>query len=73
MEPNEFQTKGVKKTCFLQIRVDVKQKERLEALATASGYKSVSDYVRYNLLNPSIDAKLNRIMEILEKNKGEKK
>lgn len=64
---NEFQTNGVKKTCLLQIRLDIKQKERLEALASASGYKSVSDFARVNLLNPSIEAKLNHILSLLEK------
>ena len=66
---NEFQTNGHKKNHLLQIRLDIKQKERLEALASASGFKSVSDYVRVNLLNPSIEMKLNRIMDMLEKNK----
>lgn len=64
---SEFQSNGHKKNHLLQIRLDVSQKERLEALATASGFKSVSDYVRVNLLNPSIEAKLNRIMDLLEK------
>ena len=64
---------GIKKNHLLQIRLDVKQKERLETLASASGFKSVSDYVRVNLLNPSIEMKLNRIMDMLEtKEKGAK-
>jgi hypothetical protein len=67
---SEFQTNGHKKNHLLQIRLDIQQKERLEALATASGFKSLSDYVRVNLLNPSIEMKLNRIMEMLEKNKS---
>jgi len=54
-------------------RLDVEQKKRLEALAIASGFKSVSDYVRVNLLNPSIEMKLNSIINLLQKNKsGEK-
>ena len=67
---NEFQTNGHKKNHLLQIRLDIEQKKRLEALAIASGFKSVSDYVRVNLLNPSIEMKLNRIMDMLEKNKS---
>lgn len=62
---------GIKKNHFIQIRLDKKQKERLEFLASSSGFKSVSDYVRVNLLNPSIEMKLNRIMDLLEtKEKG---
>ena len=56
----------MKKNHNLIIRVDLEQKQRLEALASASGFKSVSDYVRVNLLNPSIEAKLNSILNILE-------
>jgi hypothetical protein len=67
---SEFQTNGHKKNHLLQIRLDIQQKERLEALATASGFKSVSDYVRVNLLNPSIETKLNSILSLLQKNKG---
>lgn len=66
---SEFKTNGKKKNYFFQIRLDIAQKERLEALATASGFKSVSDYVRTNLLNPSIEMKLNKIMTLLENNK----
>jgi predicted DNA-binding protein len=70
---NEFQTNGHKKNHLLQIRLDIEQKKRLEALATASGFKSVSDYVRVNLLNPSVEMKLNSIIDLLQKNKsGEK-
>ena len=69
-EEADFQTNGFKKNHLLQIRLDVEQKKRLEALAIASGFKSVSDYVRVNLLNPSIEMKLNRIMDMLEKNKS---
>ena len=62
---------GIKKNHLLQIRVDIQQKERLEALASASGFKTISDYVRVNLLNPSLEMKLNKILEML--NKKEKK
>ncbi len=73
MQQPEFQTNGHKKNHLLQIRLDIEQKKRLEALATASGFKSVSDYVRVNLLNPSVEMKLNSIIDLLQKNKsGEK-
>jgi len=70
---NEFKSNGHKKNHLLQIRLDVKQKERLEALASASGFKSVSDYVRVNLLNPSIEHKLNTILDLLKEPKKEAK
>jgi hypothetical protein len=70
MQQTEEHTNGFKKNHLLQIRLDVEQKKRLEALAIASGFKSVSDYVRVNLLNPSIEMKLNRIMDMLETNKS---
>lgn len=67
----EFKTNGHKKNHLLQIRLDVEQKKRLEALASASGFKSVSDYVRVNLLNPSIESKLNSILQLLQDTKEE--
>jgi len=70
MQQPEFQTNGHKKNHLLQIRLDIEQKKRLEALATASGFKSVSDYVRVNLLNPSVEMKLNSIIDLLQKNKS---
>jgi len=69
MQETEEKPSALKRNALLQIRMDTEQKKRLEALATASGFKSVSDYVRVNLLNPSIEMKLNRIMDLLEKNK----
>lgn len=62
-------SKAVKKNYWFQIRLDKEQKERLEALASASGYKCVSDYVRITLLNPSIELKINKIITLLEQNK----
>lgn len=52
------------------IRVDLQDKERLEAMAKAEGFKSVSEWVRYNLLHPSLEQKVNKILSLLEtKNK----
>ena len=69
MQQTEEHTNGIKKNHLLQIRLDVEQKKRLEALAIASGFKSVSDYVRVNLLNPSIESKLNNILMLLQEKK----
>lgn len=71
MQQTDFKTNGHRKNHLLQIRLDLEQKKRLECLASASGYKSVSDYVRVNLLNPSIESKLNSILILLQKKKGD--
>jgi len=54
---------------FLMVRVDKEDKVRLEALAKAEGFKSVSEWVRYNLLHPSLEAKVNKILQLLEPTK----
>lgn len=51
---------------FLMVRVDKEDKIRLEAMAKAEGFKSVSEWVRYNLLHPSLEAKVNKILQLLE-------
>ena len=61
------------KTRLLQVRFSIQQKLRLEAQAEAHGFKSVSDYIRFLVLNPSFDVKLNKILAIVEKNNGEGK
>lgn len=63
-------TNGYKKTKLFQVRLDYVQYERLQVLASASGYKSVSDYARTNLLSPDVHDKLNRILQLLEVHKG---
>lgn len=70
MQRDNTATNGIKKNHLLQIRLDLEQKRRLEALASASGFKSVSDYVRINLLNPDIQVKLNQILTLLQENKS---
>ena len=52
---------------LLQIRLTKSQHERLKALSIASGHNTISSYVRTNLLSPSIEMKLNKIMSLLEK------
>lgn len=68
----EFKSNGHKKNHLLQILVDLKQMERLRALASASGFKSVSSYVRYQCLNPSLEANVNKILALLLKNESKK-
>jgi len=50
----------------LHIRLKKDQKERLVALARGAGFNSYSEYVRFMLLNPTFDLKLNRILEIVK-------
>lgn len=69
MQQNEFQTNGHKKNHLLQIRLDLEQKQRLEALASANGFKNLSDFCRHELLNPDLHFKLNSILNLLQENK----
>ena len=55
---------------LMQIRLTKSQHERLKALAIASGYNNLSSYVRANMLSPSIQLKLNKILEMLQKKKS---
>lgn len=47
------------------VRIDKKEKERMKILARAEGFKSVSDWARYNLLHPSLEMKMNLIIKKL--------
>lgn len=58
---------------FLMVRVDKDDKVRFEAMARAEGFKSVSEWARYNLLHPSLEIKVNRILQLLETKKGSDK
>jgi len=69
---NDFRECGEKENHRLLVRLTKTQKERLRALTEASGYKTLSDYVRITLLNPSLEMKLNQILEILQKNEKQK-
>jgi len=72
MQTENFKQVGEKENEVLLVRVTKTQKIRLKSLSEASGFKSVSDYVRVNLLNPSIEAKLNSILNLLQENKKQK-
>lgn len=52
MQINNFKKVGEKNSQTILVRVSKSQKQRLQILAESSGYKSLSDYVRVNLLNP---------------------
>jgi len=54
-------------TSILQVRLTKNQRERLEILADGAGFNTVSSYVRFMLFNPSLDMKLDKILEILKK------
>ena len=70
IEKQDYKQCGEKENQVLMLRVTKTQKARLKMLAEGSGFKSMSDYVRIQLLNPSIEAKLNRILELIDKNKS---
>jgi hypothetical protein len=69
MDNTKTSNRGEKANHMVLIRVTKTQKERLKALAEAEGHKTVSDYVRTNLLNPSVEAKLNQIISFLQKSR----
>ena len=69
---NDFKHVGEKENETLLVRVTKTQKLRLKALAEASGFKSLSDYVRIQLLNPSVESKLNNILLLLQEGKSVK-
>ena len=68
-EQTNFKQQGERENHLLQIRLSKSQKERLEMLSQASGYKSVSEYVRFQCLNPSMELKINQILSLLQDNK----
>ena len=70
---NDFRECGEKENHRLLVRLTKSQKQRLRALTEASGFKSVSDFVRITLLNPTVDMKLNKILEILQENEKQEK
>ena len=56
----------MKMGCDFHMRFTKEQKERLIALTEGSGFSTLSEYLRFTLLNPSFDTKLNRILEIVK-------
>lgn len=71
MQNNNFKQIGEKENETLLVRMTKTQKQRVQALAEASGFKTTSDFVRTQLLNPSIEQKLNSILALLQNNKSE--
>jgi len=55
-----------KMTWDFHLRLTKEQKERLVALSRAAGFNQLSSYLRFMLLNPTFDMKLNRILEIVK-------
>lgn len=51
----------------LRIRIDQRQKEMLENMASAMGYKTLSDFCRHKIFDGdlSVHTKLNQIIQIL--------
>jgi len=61
-QKSDFRRPGEKENEMLLVKLTKTQKQRIRMLAEASGYKSISDYVRFMLLNPSLEEKFNQIM-----------
>jgi hypothetical protein len=66
MKIDNFTQYGQKANHHFHIKLTKNQKERLIALSRASGFNQLSSYLRFMLLNPSLDEKLNKILEILK-------
>ena len=67
MEKSDFRRPGEKENHRLLVRLTKTQKQRIKFLAEAEGYKTMSNFVRIHLLNPSFDEKLNLILQSLKK------
>ena len=50
----------------LHMRLTPNQKERLEFLANAEGFKTFSGYIRHRIFNQNFDLKLNQIVKDIE-------
>ena len=66
MRINDFTQYGERANYDFHLRLTKEQKQRLIALTKGSGFNHMSEYLRFMLFNPSIDMKLNRIIEILK-------
>lgn len=66
MRINNFTQYGERANHHFHLKLTKMQKERLVALTEAAGFATMSEYFRFMLLNPSIDEKLNRILEIVK-------
>ena len=66
MRINNFTQYGERANYDFHLRLTKEQKQRLIVLTEAAGFATMSEYFRFMLLNPSIDEKLNRILEIVK-------
>jgi len=67
---NDFRQMGEKENHRLLVRLTKTQKQRIKMLADASGYKSVSDFVRFTLLNPTFEQKFNELIQYSQVTSG---
>ena len=72
-QQTDYRKPGEKENEILLVRLTKTQKTRLKMLAESSGLKSLSNYVRIQLLNPSIESKLNQILQLIENKSQEYK
>ena len=64
---NDFRRPGEKENEMLLVKLTKTQKQRIKMLTDVSGFKSISDFVRFTLLNPSFEMKLNEILKAVRK------
>ena len=69
-QKNDFRQMGEKENHRLLVRLTKTQKQRIKMLADASGYKSVSDFVRFTLLNPTFEQKFNELIQYSQVTSG---
>lgn len=63
---NNFSKFGEHANHRLLVSITRNQKERIRAMAETSGFATVSSFVRFHLLNPSLDMKINEILRIVK-------
>lgn len=66
MRINNFTQYGERANHHFHLKLTKMQKERLVSLSRAAGFNHLSAYLRFMLLNPPINEKLNRILEIVK-------
>lgn len=63
---NDFSKFGERANHRLIVVLTKSQKERIKMLTEASGFSTMSGFVRYQLLHPSFEMKLNEILKTLK-------
>jgi hypothetical protein len=62
-QKSDYRRPGEKENEMLLVKLTKTQKQRIRMLTDASGYKSISDFVRFTLLNPTFEQKFNELIQ----------